>query len=146
MTQQPEMIRRKHAVEATQARFAGKPFAWGRVDCAQLAAAHLQHFGWAVPKVARYRTKAQARARLQALGTPTMADLADSIGMVRIAPAAALLGDLCFLNGNGPMGALAIALGNGALLSFDSQHEGLVVIKHEPPLAAWRAVRDGEPG
>lgn len=140
---QPEhpLVRRMHAVEATQKRFAGKTFELGRCDCAKVASFHLRQLGWKVPKIERYRTSLQAARRLSQLGAKDMGDLLDQIGLLRISPAAALIGDLCLLPGDSPVGAICIALGNGAVRGFHEGQSGLVAMRTDDILAAWSVSR-----
>lgn len=135
----PPLLIRQRAVEAVQARFAGARWQWGKADCAQVAAALVKALGWKLPRVPRYRTEAQAQERLAALGCETLPQLAASIGLPRIAPAAAVLGDLVATAGTSPLGTLGIAMGNNAWLGFHEDHEGLVTMRGLIT-TAWRTV------
>lgn len=132
---------RLEATDRTIARFEGKDWRPGSVDCFQLAIAHLRHFGWKAPKFAAYRTIAAGEAQMAALGLKTMADVIDHLGVPRHpAPAFAMLGDLVFMPGigsTGPLGSICIALGNGGFKGFAEDHAGLVGLKEMNPTVAW---------
>ena len=138
----PELIRRMRAVEAAQAQFAGKAFRLGKVDCAALAAALLSPFGWVLPSLGGYSTELGAKRKLLRLGVPDMAALIDMIGLVRIAPASARLGDIMFMPGEGKhaIGALTIAMGNGAMLGWHGDHDALVSMRADTVTAAWSVI------
>jgi hypothetical protein len=101
--------------------FRGKPFAWGRMDCAKLAAHVLKAAGYK-PNLAQfgdYRTDRAAARALKARHMGDVLDWVDSIkGLHRIAPAAALPADLIAFPGEGGWHGLAVALGNGRVLAF----------------------------
>lgn len=137
MDEEHELIRRMNAVEATDRHLAGRSWAWGKADCASMAAFHLKQLKWKLPSFKSYRTEKGARAALTALGAQTLADVIDGMGLRRITPAQALMGDLFFMPGTGPMGTLTIALGNGAMKGFHEDHEGLVVMRGDMIITAW---------
>lgn len=135
------MIRRREAVEATVQRFVGKAYAPGVHDCARLAAFALRQMGHKVPllKGAQYRTEAGGLKALRRLGFSDLAEAVDALGLVRIAPASALPGDIVALEMEGATGfgcALTVACGNGRVLGF----MGGVCAPLEPAafVAAWR--------
>lgn len=137
----PELVRRMRDTEMTVGHFSGKRWRPGRVDCAQLAAYHLKRFGWTLPKVGRYRTIAEGQARLADLGAATMAELIDAIGLPRRpSPAFALIGDLVFGPGDDALGAIGIALGNGAIKGFHEDHAGLVSMRSDAITVAWNVM------
>jgi hypothetical protein len=74
------------------------------------------------------------------MGFGTLPDLIDSFGLQRIAPAAALAGDIVALPTDHPLGALSVAVGNGRLLAFLEGEAGAVVIEPHAFLCAWRTV------
>lgn len=136
----PELVRRQRAFEMTERHFAGRPWEPGKVDCARMAGFHLKRFGWRLPRVAHYSTIEQGTARLLALGVATLPELLDRIGLQRIAPAAARLGDIVSIPSGddaGQIGALGLAIGNGSYKVFHPDHEGLVSFRTQLVLAAW---------
>lgn len=139
---EPELVKRLKALEATERKFAC-PWEPGKVDCAQMAIFHLRQFKWKLPKIEPYSTIEQGKERLARLGAATMADVLDQIGLRRIAPASALLGDILCMPGEGPfgaIGALGLAIGNGAMKIFHEDHEGLVSFRASIIPAAWSVV------
>lgn len=135
----PPLIRRTKAVEAVHARFAGKGFKLGRRDCVRLAAHLLRSLGRKMPTVPAYSTEFMAAKRIKEHGADDLAGLMDAIGLARIAPAQALIGDLLFLPGDGEkgIGALTIAGGNGAMLGYHEAQAGLVWMRSDAAIAAW---------
>lgn len=123
--------------------FAGQPFAWGTNDCARLAALVLRRAGYK-PKLSQfgdYRSDRAARKALKARGMTSVLDWIDSVGVMRIAPAAALPGDLIAFPGVGGWDGLAVALGNGRVLAFSSEVEAngcaVIAARLELATAAW---------
>jgi uncharacterized protein YfaT (DUF1175 family) len=116
------MLRRVVIAQAALDKFRGQPFAWGKHDCARLAAfvakaaghkVNLAHFG-------NYGSERTARAALKAHGLATMVDAVDSFGLLRrIAPLGVLPGDLiAFPGADDGWQGICVALGNGRVLGF----------------------------
>lgn len=141
----PPMIRRRDATIATIARFQGQPFSWGRFDCARLAAFQARQLGWAVriAKAGSYASALGAKRALARLGVSNLSELIDAHAIPRIAPAAALLGDLIEIPaddeepGEG-FGALTVALGMGRVLGWHPEVDGAAVLHPLVLTAAWR--------
>lgn len=133
------LILRRDAAQATLARFEGEPFAWGQFDCAKMLAFHLRQMNLspATAKAGRYTSAIGARRALTRIGARSLADLLDR-RFARIAPAAALIGDVVALPSTGRLDAIGIALGNGRLLSYHEDAAGAVVVQPVEMLAAWR--------
>lgn len=110
------------AAQACIDRFSGKAYEPGKRDCAVLAAHLLHQYGIAVPamKGQSYKTEAAAVRALLRAGFKDLIEAVDTLGLERIAPAAARTGDLVGMPcDGGPWGcALAVAIGNGRLLGF----------------------------
>ena len=127
------------AAQACIDRFAGKAYEPGKRDCAVLAAHLLHQYGVAVPimKGLKYSTEAGALRALKRTGCKDIVAAVDSLGLERIAPAAARTGDLVGLPSEGPFGcALTVAVGNGRLFGFV---EGMGhVFQPKSYVAAWR--------
>lgn len=140
----PALVRRQAAVIKVQARFDGKSFLLGRRDCVTLSAVLLRALGHTVPKVPPYKTDLAAARALKSQGVNDLAGLIDKLGLERIAPASALLGDLLFLPGadevGNSIGALVIAIGNGAGMGFHQDHRGLVRMRDMDVQAAWKTL------
>ncbi len=133
-------ISRGKAAQACVDRFAGKPYEPGKRDCAIMAAHLLHQYGIKVPylKAATYKTEAGAVRAMRRAGFSNIIEAVDSLGLERIAPARAIVGDLIGLpSEDGPWGcALSVAVGNGRTLTF----VGGVAEICQPKafVAAWR--------
>ncbi|KMS59134.1 hypothetical protein V474_07670 [Novosphingobium barchaimii LL02] len=130
--------RRHAAIEATMAKYRDKPFAWGKVDCARVAAFHLKQLGYkiAISKAGSYSSMLGATRALQRLGYASLADMADGLGLAQIAPSRMLLGDIAEIEGEGP-GAIGLYAGNGNLFCFHEDHPGLVTFMPTSIVRAW---------
>lgn len=133
---------RMTGTEAAQAcidRFVGKPYEPGKRDCAILAAHLLHQYGVPVPvmKGLKYSSEAGAIRSLKRTGCRDIMQAVDGLGLQRIAPAAALAGDLIGLPCDGPWGcALTVAVGNGRVVGFV---EGMGhVFQPKAYVTAWR--------
>ena len=137
------MLKRVAVAQACVAKFDGQAFAWGECDCARLAAFALQGLGYkpSYARFGRYRSALGARRALRREGFADTTDWIDSIhGLARIAPAAALPGDIVGLPGEEGWTALTVALGNGRLLGFHLEAAGCAVVQPlSAPTHAWRA-------
>lgn len=131
--------RRHAALEATMARYRDKPFAWGKVDCAKVAAFHLKQLGHKVliSKAGTYQSPLGAARALKRLGYLTLAEMADGIGLPQIPHSRMLLGDIAEVEGDGPLGAIALYAGNGNIFGFHVDHPGLVTVAPSTILRAW---------
>jgi hypothetical protein len=139
MKAQPIMVRRVAAAQATLDRFQGRPFAFGKDDCARMVVFHLRQLGFK-PKIAKagsYSTLLGARRALARAGFATLADAVDAQGLFRIPPAAAVVGDLLMMPGVEDFGALAVALGNGRVIGWHEDAEGATVLQPVEFVAAW---------
>jgi hypothetical protein len=112
--------RRQIAVDATIARFANKPFAWGTRDCVRVSSWHVRQLGYRVSilKGRRYSNALTARRTLKDLGFDTLEAAVDSLGFPRIPPAMAMIGDLVAIpSDDATWPALCVAVGNGDVLT-----------------------------
>lgn len=137
------LVRRMVLTEQTREKWYGRPFRWGRADCAKVAAFHARKFGWKVPKPGGYASFDGARERLAELGCETIPDLVSATGLVEIAPAFVLTGDIVSFACDGALGALGIALGNGNMLAFHEAAEGMAVVRMDRIDRAWSIWREG---
>jgi len=136
-----DLIRRQRAVEACVQRFVGKPYKPGVRDCVKLAGHAMHSMGRKVglTKGVRYSSEAGALKALRSLGFKTLMEAVDKTGLPRIAPAAALPGDIIAMEteGDNAFGcALVVVAGNGRVLGFMNGF-GVVMQPHRY-LAAWR--------
>lgn len=137
------MIRRQQAAQATIDRFQGKPLAYGRDDCVRMAVFCLRKLGVKVSllKAGSYRSELGAARALKRTGFATLAEAVDAQGLPRIAPAAAVTGDILALPINDrDEVALAIALGNGRALGFSAETGVCCVVQPHAYAAAWRSI------
>lgn len=143
------LILRARAAQATLDEWKTRAFRLGEADCARLAASHLRRMGHRVkvPPARSYRTVKSAHAALDKLGLATMADALDALGFERIAPAAALVGDIIQMPGESEserLAALTIAMGNGRVVGWHPDAPGgAVVMQPRDMVAAWRVEPKG---
>ena len=136
------MLRRVAAAQATLDRFKARPFRFGTNDCARMVAFHLKKLGVPVrlAKAGSYRSILGATRALRALGYASLGEALDGHGLSRIAPAAAIVGDIVELPGEPPFGALAVVMGNGRALAYHQDAAGAVVVQPTAYVAAWRVI------
>ncbi|WCT78871.1 DUF6950 family protein [Novosphingobium humi] len=147
------LILRARAAQATLDEWKARAFRLGEADCARLAASHLRRLGHSIklPAARSYRTVKSAEAMLDKLGLATMVDALDAMGFDRIAPAAALVGDIVQMPsepegvaGSQRLATLTIAMGNGRVLGWHPEApEGAVVMQPLEMVAAWRVEPKG---
>lgn len=145
MVAQTEIERRATAAQATLDRFKGRPLRLGVNDCVRMAAFHLRKLGYAVklPPSGSYRTVKSALRALEARGYPDLATALDDLGLERIAPASAMVGDILMMPAEHPLGALAIALGNGRVVGYHEDAIGAAVLQPNQWVGAWRVAGKG---
>lgn len=137
-----EMVRRVDAAQATLDRFKDKPFAFGMNDCVRLVAFHLRKMGYSpsLAKAGTYKTAISARAALKRAGYDSLGAALDALGLPRIPPAAALVGDIVSLDAGDVFGALAVSVGNGRICGYHEDAEGAVVVQPVSVVSAWRVL------
>ena len=134
------MPRRVAAVEATLARFQGRPLTYGRDDCTRMAAFCLRRLGVRAPllKAGSYSSALGAAKAMKRLGFDTLDQAVDALGLPRIAPAMCLPGDLLALPAEQLGVALMIAVGNGRAFGyFDGRFQVGQPLIYD---AAWRSI------
>lgn len=137
------LIARQAITAETIRRWQGRAFAWGTADCVRLVLCHLKRCGArpAIGTAGTWRTALGAARALNRAGFANLGEALDILPLARIAPAAALIGDVVQLPSPDRFEALAIALGNGRVLAWIEGHDdaGCTVLQPiAPPLAAWR--------
>lgn len=112
----------------------------GTADCVRMAASHLRLLGYKVklPASGSYRTVNSAMKALAARGFGSVEDALDAMGLERIAPAEAIVGDLIMMPGVDKLGGLGIALGNGRVVAYHEEANGAAVLQPIEYIAAWR--------
>lgn len=138
------VLKRQAATQACMDRFAGKPYASGKRDCAKLAAHALHKLGRKCPLLtkARHTTEAGALKYIRQNGFKDLVELMDAVMGVtpegRIAPAAALPGDIVGMAEGGGFGcSLAVVLDNGLVLGFDGIDRICQPVTPHLFVAAW---------
>lgn len=137
------MIRRVAAVEATLARFQGRPLKFGRDDCVRMAAFTLRKLGVKTPllKAGSYSSATGARRALKSMGFSDLNEAVDALDLPRIAPASALPGDIISIRAaGGDAVALVVAVGNGRVLGFWEAAGVCTVFQPLEYDAAWRVI------
>lgn len=138
----PEPELRRIAAQATLDEFRDKPFRLGERDCVRMAAAHLRRLGYKIklPSKGSYRTVRTARKALADRGFGDLVAAVDAHGLERIAPAAAVVGDIIACPGTDEFGpALHVALGNGRTVGYHEDLIGAGVLQPIEYVTAWRA-------
>lgn len=138
----PVQIRRVQATQATVDRFLGKTYKLSTVDCGRLLGLHLRKCGRKVdvPKIGAYSTYAGALKWLKHRGCDSIEAYLDSLGLLRIAPAEALVGDILTLPSSDALSAPVIYVGDGRYLGFHEESEVAVLMKPTAFELAWRAI------
>jgi len=124
------MDRRKEAAQACLTRFADKPYQPGSRDCTMMARHLLHKLSIKVPfaKGVRYSSEIGGVKFLKRAGFDTLIQAVDALGLQRISPASALVGDLVALPTTSLLGSLAICVGPGRLLAYGEDFAGATVI------------------
>ena len=136
-----EMVRRRQAAQAVVDRFLGQPLCFGKSDCIRLGAKALRGMGRPSPlaKAGSYASALGAARALKRAGFEDLVAAVDSLGLERIAPAAALPADLVMLPAPAPfLGALTMAVGNGRVLGWHEDVETAEILQPLEYVAAWR--------
>ena len=140
MPQPTEIELRVAAAQATLARFKDHPLRLGRTDCVRMVAYHLRKLGHRVklPPSGSYASIRSGLRELEARGFRTLDEALDAFGFDRIAPAAAVAGDVLMLQAVDRLGSLVVAMGNGRVIGFHEDSEGAVIMQPLDFVAAWR--------
>ena len=140
------LLARQQAVSACVKRFVGQPLNWGRTDCVKLCALALRKQGHPVPllKGVRYSSEQTALRRFREQGLSSLCDAVDALGLVKIAPAMAMPGDLIALptpEGDAFKASLMVVHTAAArrVIGLDGQGAFAVLVPNlELTLACWR--------
>ena len=136
------LVVRRDAAQFTLDLWSKRPMRLGEADCVRMVAAHLRRLGYKVklPPQGSYRTVNSALKALRGAGHDTIGDALDAMGLARITPAAAIVGDVILMPAEHDLGALVVAMGNGRVAGWhDDYAEGVVVMQPLQMIAAWRA-------
>lgn len=135
------LVRRAHAAQTTLDTWSKRPMRLGTADCVRMVAAHLRRLGYTVklPPSGSYRTVNSAVKALAAAGYDSVEQALDAMGLERIAPAAAIVGDVVMLPGVDRLGGLTVALGNGRVVGWHEEAVGgATVLQPVEYVGAWR--------
>jgi hypothetical protein len=147
------LTQRVAAAQATLKAYKDQPFKFGTADCFQMVRTHAVRMECAVREwgqVGPYHSVLGGQRRLAKAGHANLIAAMDA-HFARIAPAAALPGDVVALPGQEGPGALTVALGNGRVLGWHEDAPGACVMQpktyhtDDKGLAAWRVVSRGDP-
>lgn len=137
------MIRRARAAQGCIDRFAGKAYdPRAHRDCAYMIRHALHLLGRRVGqgKLPHYETDAGGIRALRKMGHKNLIEAVDALGLPRIPAASALTADIVALPSDHPMGALALAVGNGRLLAYLDGEQGAVIIEPHDFICGWRSI------
>lgn len=135
------LIRRTRAAQKTLDKWSTRPMRLGSADCVRMVASHLRQLGYKVrlPPSGSYRSPTGAAKALRAAGFSSIEAALDAQQLERIAPAAAIVGDILMLDGGDRFGALTVAVGNGRVVGWhESVSGGATVMQPLEFKAAWR--------
>jgi hypothetical protein len=137
-----ELVRRRDAAQDALDYWRPRPWRMGENDCVRMFARHARLLGYVVriPPARSYRTVKGAKFSLAALGHASLPAAIDALGLPRISPAEALVGDVIQLPGDDDdLPALTIALGNGRVVGWhESVKTGAEVLQPLAFVTAWR--------
>jgi hypothetical protein len=131
------MLRRNEALQKTADKFRGKPFVWGKYDCAKLARSHLRNMGHKPPVIAAYTSAVGAKTALKKTGHSDLESFFDAL-LPRISPAAMLPGDIALMEGDSAFDAVAVCVGR-KVMAWHPDSEVTAMIVPLEIKAAWRA-------
>lgn len=139
----PPLVRRRNAAQDALDHWRPRKWLMGENDCLRMFARHARLLGHRIkiPPARSYRTVKGALKKLEELGHESLPAAIDSLGFGRIAPAAAVVGDLVQLPGDDErLPALTIALGNGRVVGWHESvaHGGAEVLQPLELVTAWR--------
>ena len=134
------LIRRVAAAQKTLDKWSVRPMKLGTSDCVRMAADHLRRLGYKVklPPSGSYRTVNSALKALKARGYETLSEALDAMGLERIAPASAIVGDILMLPAVDRLGALVVCMGNGRACGYHEDVPAATVLQPLEFVAAWR--------
>lgn len=127
----PDLERRRRATQATLDKFRGRVFDWSSgVTCVHLARFHLRAMGHKVERLPSLRSAISARRELKKHGWHDCHDmLAGQPGLIQIAPAAMLMGDLAVLRDQDGLGAIFICAGPHMVFGWREDAPELVCLR-----------------
>lgn len=138
----PPLVQRQAALQATLDKFRTREWSWAAGHtCVHLARFHLRQMGHKPEAVPAIRSEISARRALATRGWQSVADMLDAQpGLMRIAPAMMLPGDLAVAGSADGVGAVFICLGGRKLMGWREDADGMVILDvlFDDLDAAWR--------
>ena len=120
------LAQRATATQKTFDKFKGKPFSWKDASCAHLLRTHLRNMGHRPPKMPSFQSAIGAKRALKDMGADDLVTLLAGLGLMEIAPAKMVVGDLAVLPGDdGVFDAIVVCAGNGKFMGWHGASEGL---------------------
>lgn len=137
-----DLIRRSKALAAAQRKYGKRAFSWrNAVTCVHLARSHLVKMGHRPQPMPRVRSLVGARRALDERGWRDVADMLDAqAGLMRIAPAMMLPGDIAMLESEDGIGAIFLCAGPHKLIGWREDAPAMVVLdmSFDQIAGAWR--------
>ena len=142
-----DLIARVNATQTTIDLWLDKTFEWGTADCGQMVGSHLASMGVETPlaKAGSYSTEIGAKRVMKRLGASSMEDFLDKLGFERIAPAAAIAGDVVGFPGgrdeDHQWTALGVHAGTDKIVGFAAADGEDAIVRVGPvsvATVAWR--------
>jgi hypothetical protein len=133
-------VRRTAAAQKTLDTWSKRALKLGTSDCVRMIAAHLRLLGYKVklPPSGSYRSYASALKAMKAAGFASIDEALDAMGLVRIAPAAATVGDIVKLPADHPLGCFTVAVGNGRVVGYHEDVKAAATLQPVEYAGAWR--------
>lgn len=137
-----DLLRRQKALDATLKKVRGKPLDWAKgMTCVHMARFHLRQMGHKPEPLPRIRSLIGARRALKERGCANVIELLDAQpGLMRIAAASMLPGDLAALASEDGIGSIFVCAGPHKLIGWREDEEGAVVLDmtFDQIEGAWR--------
>lgn len=135
-------IIRRRAAQACIDKFRDRSYKPGIRDCARLVRHDLHKLGIKVPFLdgRTWKSEAEGLRVLRALGFKSLIEAVDALGLPRIAPARALPSDIIALETSHQLGALSVAVGNGAVIGYTEASPNGEILRPTGFVCAWRTI------
>lgn len=137
-----DLLRRARALDAAKRKYGKRVFSWrNAVTCVHLARSHLVKMGHRPPPLPRIRSLVGARHALAERGWANVMDMLDAQhGLLRIAPAEMLPGDLAALDSDDGIGSIFVCAGPHKLMGWREDSPAMIVLdlSFDQIAGAWR--------
>lgn len=130
------LAQRAAVTQATWDKYRGKPFSWKGATCVHVLRSHLRAMGHKPPKMPSFQSAIGAKRALKEMGADDLSEMCAKIGLMQIAPAEMIVGDVAILPGDEGFDGLTICAGN-KFMGFQEQAEGFTSMDvHRPAIKA----------